>query len=511
MLSAARSVLFAMLVTAGLVTLVVYTRRGETPDVTMKPDPERPTVSAAEQKHAAVGSAGCLAAACHGAPATKALAREYDDKTWQSSGACWTAADPHTAAYFVLTTTDADTKAGVVKVSGEHIMRNLHAIRDPNVKPPAATADVRCVACHTNPALAAKDNWDKADKIALRSEGVSCEACHGAAGGWQGAHYGSAFKADRAKSYVEHGMEPLYDMGARAVACAGCHVGAPAQIEGGKEVVPVRDMNHDMIAAGHPRLNFDFADYQARLPRHWQEKQRLEKGTPAYEPNPAKVWLVGRAAHAEAACKLLEDRVKRATANDERTPWPEYAEFNCAACHHSLRSPNSETHGDWRQGLNHIGGRPLGVAPWQPIWPLTSAAGLALPTRDDALLKNVMKAAESRPSRNAGPEAGTAAGKMKTKRDEWLALSDDAANALALQYVKGAKQPQLPEWDAAAQLFYGAAALKRANRIGADVAAFWDVRDTLRPTEGSGEANKYPFPQTNWKKLEEGFRVILPK
>lgn len=500
-----------MLVTAGLVTLVLYTRRGETPDVTVKPDPERPAASAADQKHAPVGSAGCLAAACHGAPAEKALRREYDNHTWQSSGACWTAADPHSAAYFVLTTTDADTKAGVVKVSGEHIMRNLHAIRDPNVKPPAATEDVRCVACHTNPALAAEPNWKLPDKVALRSEGVSCEACHGAAGGWQGAHYTTAFKADRKKGYAEHGMKPLYDMGERAVACAGCHVGAPAQRDGsGKEIVPVRDMNHDMIAAGHPRLNFDFADYQARLPRHWQEKERLKADTPAYEPNPAKVWLVGRAAHAEAACDLLADRVERSK-GDPRTPWPEYAEFNCAACHHSLRSPNSTEHGDWRQSLNHTAGRPLGVAPWQPIWPLTSAAGLALPTRDKAPLSAVVLAAESRPTRNAGPVAAKAATDMADLRKKWLAVSDSDAEAEALKYIKGAGAPALPEWDAAAQLFYGAAALKRAKLIPADVSAFWDVRDALRPTEGRGGANEYPFPLMNWKKLEGPFQVILPK
>ncbi len=500
-----------MLVTAGLVTLVVYTRRGETPDVVVKPDPERPTASAADLKRVPVGSAGCLAAACHGAPAQKALRREYDDTTWQSSGACWTAADPHTAAYAVLSTTDADTKNGTVKVSGEHIMRNLHGIRDKRVAPPPATADARCVACHTNPALAAKGNWDKADKLALRSEGVSCEACHGAAGGWQGAHYTAAFKADRKKGYAEHGMEPLYDMGARAVACAGCHVGAPAQTDAsGNELVPVRDMNHDMIAAGHPRLNFDFADFQARLPRHWQEKERLKPNTPAYEPNPAQVWLVGRAAHAEAACRLLADRVERSK-SDPRTPWPEYAEFNCAACHHGLRSPNSTEHGDWRQSLNHTGGRPLGVAPWQPIWPLTSAAGLKEPARDKAPLSAVVLAVESRPSRNAGPVAAEAANAMAALRAKWLALSNDGAEELALRYVKGAGGPTAPEWDASAQLFWAAAALKRANRVPADVAAFRKVRDALTPTEGPGEANTRPFPMLNWADLETGFRVILPK
>lgn len=507
MLSAARSVLLAMLLTAGAVALVVYARRGASAEVTVKPDPERPTASAAEQIHAPVGSAGCLAAACHGGPAEKALRREYDSNTWQSAGACWTAADPHTAAYFVLTTTDADTKNGVVKVSAAHIMARYA----PGKK---ATDEARCVACHTNPALAAQDNWNKADKIALRSEGVSCEACHGAAGGWQGPHYTTEFKKDRAANYPKHGMNPLYDMGARAVACAACHVGAPAEKDAsGKEIVPVRDMNHDMIAAGHPRLNFDFADYQARLPRHWQEKHRLVEGMPAYDPNPAKVWLVGRAAHAEAACKLLADRVARATANDKLTPWPEFAEFNCAACHHGLRAPAKETGGDWRQSLNATGGRPLGVAPWQPIWPLTSAAGLAEPKRDKAELSAVVLAAESRPTRNAGPVAAAAAKKMADLRGEWLKLPDTDKSAVTklADYVTKAGTPDVPDWDSAAQLFYARAALARAKWNGGIVTDFEVVRNALRPREGPGEIAPRPFPLVDWDNLRAGFGGIVPK
>jgi hypothetical protein len=498
-----------MLVTAGVVTLVVYTQRGETPDVTVKPDPERPTVSAADQKHAPVGSAGCLAAACHGAPAGKALRREYDEHTWQSSGACWTAADPHTAAYFVLTTTDADKERGVVKVSAEHIMARYA----PGKK---ATDEARCVACHTNPALASPDNWNKADKIALRSEGVSCEACHGAAGGWQGAHYGSAFKANRANSYKDTGMMRLYDMGERAVACAGCHVGAPADPASG---APVRDMNHDMIAAGHPRLNFDFADFQARLPRHWQEKDRTKEPPKPYEPNPAKVWLVGRAAHAEAACKLLEDRVKRAENGDKLTPWPEFAEFNCAACHHSLRAPllqkdtdaDKAANSEWRQKLEHMAGRKPGAAPWQPIWPLTSAAGLKWPERGSADLKDVVLAAESRPSRAAGPVAAKAAGGMAKERAKWLAAADDDAVKALADYVTKAGSPEVPDWDSAAQLFWARAALARAKWNGGIVTDFEVVRNALRPREGPGAKDPRPFPLVDWDNLKAGFRGIVPK
>src|SRR6476660_5000791 len=105
----------------------------------------------------------------------------------------------------------------------------------------------------------------------LRSEGVGCEACHGNASSWYGPHTGDTWSAaNRPALYQTHGMHKLYDVGERALVCAGCHVGAPADEKRGYPVP--RDMNHDMIAAGHPRLNFDFADYQRRLPPHWQEK-----------------------------------------------------------------------------------------------------------------------------------------------------------------------------------------------------------------------------------------------
>ena len=78
----------------------------------------------------------------------------------------------------------------------------------------------------------------------------------------------------------------------RATICSGCHVGAPADL--GRSFA-VRDMNHDMIAAGHPRLNFDFGEFMRRLPRHWHQ---------ANPASPVREWLIGRVVHAEAACKL---------------------------------------------------------------------------------------------------------------------------------------------------------------------------------------------------------------
>ncbi|MFO0801822.1 MAG: hypothetical protein U0791_01680 [Gemmataceae bacterium] len=176
---------------------------------------------------------------------------------------------------------------------------------------------------------------------------MSCEACHGDAGKWMPKHT-TWGKTDRAAGYDATGMAKLFDIGERAVICAGCHVGAAADDSRG---YPVRDMNHDMIAAGHPRLNFDFAEYQRWLRPHWQEEDR----SPEFE---VKAWLVGRAAHAEAATKLTADRESRGKAGS--APWPEFAESSCVSCHHKLEdgfpavSAKPAPQVMWPQGLDRI-------------------------------------------------------------------------------------------------------------------------------------------------------------
>jgi hypothetical protein len=97
---------------------------------------------------------------------------------------------------------------------------------------------------------------------------------------------------------------------------------------------------------------------------------------------------------------------------------------------------------------------------------------------------------------------------MAALREQWLAMDDTAAETELLKYVTGAKVPTVPEWDASAQLFYGTAALKRANRVRADLSAFATVRDALRPREGEGGR---PFPLIDWGQLRTGFEGIVPK
>ena len=258
-----------------------------------------------------LGVAGCASSACHGGPASDSLSGILDSQTWASSATHWLAVDPHTKAYAALESSLADK-----------IMSRMHL----KLK---ATDDARCLACHTNPALA--EGEATPHEQALRKEGVGCESCHGSASKWLHSH--TTWTAEsRSSGYQQNGMTKLFDLGERALTCAGCHVGAPADPARGS---PVRDMNHDMIAAGHPRLNFDFADYQRRLPPHWFERDRTS-GLPIGPGFEVKAWLVGCVAYAEADLLLRSDRDIRAKRNDPHTPWPEFSEWSCVSCHHKL-------------------------------------------------------------------------------------------------------------------------------------------------------------------------------
>lgn len=481
---AARSVLLVFgIVATGAVAFGIISRPAPI-EVALGAREQAPRPSAADLKGAPVGMSGCLASACHGSNATDTLAGKLSLKTWESSGSTWAAADPHTAAYSLLT----DKPHRPVKVTAAHIMARY-------APGTSATADARCVACHTNPSLAAAERMGDARAQHLRTEGVSCEACHGNAGGWVADH--TTWKGDRKEVYAKTGINPLYDLGERALACAGCHVGAPAE-----NGLPVRDMNHDMIAAGHPRLNFDFAEYQRRLPKHWHERDRATNT--AITHSPAKEWLVGRVAHAEAACKLLADRAERSK-TDDRTPWPEFAEFNCAACHHNLRAATDKSvEAQWRKDPTNLGGRRIGATPWQPIWPLTASAGLDTPTPQNAALKDVSGAmGVSRPKRSdIAALSKRVAGDLTKERAATVARPDAEIDQRA-RALFPLVPPRVPEWDSAAQLFYGYAALERSKPGKSPlVPEFRKALAALRTDD---------WPKVNWPEVEAALGAIGPK
>ncbi len=111
-------------------------------------------------------------------------------------------------------------------------------------------------------------------------------------------------------------MRPLHDLGVRYRMCVECHVGCGE-----------RDVNHDLIAAGHPRLRFEAALFTERMPHHWPAEK-----APSFE---ALSWATGQVLAARTELNLLAYRADAAAA--QRKPWPEFAAYDCASCHHLPR------------------------------------------------------------------------------------------------------------------------------------------------------------------------------
>ncbi len=457
---------------AAVVWIIWFILAGETPAEIRLPT-DKPITATPTHSNAAIGTTGCLAAACHGGNASETLTGKLDTRTWQSAGTTEVAHDPHTRSYSLLT----DHPDRPVRVTAKVMMARL-GICTP------ATEDARCLACHTNPALAHSSVTKEDRLVALRSEGVGCEGCHGNAGGWLREH--TTWSPARAGNSGRSGMVALSDIGERAVACMGCHVGAPADES---RNYPVRDMNHDMIAAGHPRLNFDFAEYHRRLPKHWQEKSQKVHATSATGAKfDQRLWLVGRIAQAEVACKLLADRAERASQKDARTPWPELADYNCAACHHNIPQP-------WRSEPSRLGTRPAGSLAWQTIWPVTDPTTSLLEFDEVKKLMNVLQGNRPPGFKGVIEPARQAAARLSDFRWEISQQPDDEVARLGRQ-VFPARVTADEDSDHYGQLLLGLAAMRRSG--------------VLTPVQDAEFKAAFESINTkNWSEVRKALDVLL--
>ena len=410
-----RYLTLGVLAVAGLVALALSPSKSHSEVPAATPPVAGRVVAAASPR---VGNAGCSATACHGGPAPS-LTAPIDAHAWLGSATHWQARDPHTRAYDALElplAADVMARLKVPNPTGGFLK---------------ATESDLCLACHTDPRLVGQPGVP----VAVLAQGIGCETCHGHAERYLRDHTTWRTPAERAAGYAATGMAPLYDLGRRAAACAGCHVGAPA--EPGVSAVR-RDMNHDMIAAGHPRLDgFDFAEAQLRLTPHWSEKDRTRPGQPPRGPDAEwRTWLVGRAACGEAAARLLADRASHGV-------WPELAESDCRGCHHTVPGPERP-----------VAAGKLGAMRWQSAWPLTG--GTLAEASELASLAAWMSANRAPAPAEVSRRATAAAGQLAAWRDE-LSHDDGDLRPLARRLFP----PSAAGLDAAAVLS-GLAALERS-------------------------------------------------
>lgn len=245
-------------------------------------------------------AASCAATACHGG------ARPGIGDPYAARGAeypLWLERDPH-----------ANSWRTMCGEAASEMMHKLGILHNGQVRDQAGFDN--CLRCHnTTPRFAA----GRAPEF--HAEGVGCAACHGSAELWQRDHIRLRWNESAS---VALGKTPTKNLVARARMCASCHVGDSD-----------RDMNHDMIAAGHPALHYEFSAYHARLPKHWREPEFQTDAD--FE---AQLWLAGQVAATDAFLSLLMSRAEGRLAVSQ---WPEFASYDCSSCHQSFR-PGSLEH-----------------------------------------------------------------------------------------------------------------------------------------------------------------------
>jgi len=300
-------------------------RPAETP-----PPPGTPGAAPAEPGRY-IGVATCASATCHGSTVPLDV-----NPVLQNEYYTWLQQDRHARAYEVL----FDERSKII----------AHHLR---VGAPEK-AQV-CLDCHalTPPAGAVAGRLEIED-------GVSCESCHGPASGWVEGHRSEGWS--RSDS-VAAGLTDLRDPAVRAEACVSCHVGDSD-----------RQVDHAMLAAGHPVLLFELDNYTEAMPPHWAPAGAYD------DPHRAREAAAGRGVHAWVLglVRGLEQRLEIFAHRASTGPRPEPAEFRCDDCHHSLAEER------WRTlHRGRVGGLPVwNDARWRVLRPLVLEAA---PERVDAL------------------------------------------------------------------------------------------------------------------------------
>jgi hypothetical protein len=285
----------------------------------------------------------------------------------------------------------------------------------------------RCVGCHASPSLT------PAFRPAIEF-GVACQSCHGSAGGWIDRHYLASWKGG-------DGFRDLKDLPTRAEVCTSCHVGPVVSEEGTSYHV-----DHELIAAGHPRLAFELDAYLTNYPKHWDADQDADRYPGSFH---VSAWLCGQDA---AARKLVE-----ALAIGSPTQ-PEFSHYDCFDCHHAIQPPAAArpllAQGEGRSGL-----------PRPALLPLEQ---LAAATTGDARPPLEVLVQESRLRlENSWMMAGQAnppALEWAAPRLQLLRADDLPDHAAALRQIPAAWRHAdwpSPTWDEAAQYYLAVQALGR--------------------------------------------------
>jgi hypothetical protein len=299
---------------------------------------------------------------------------------------------------------------------------------DNDVAVKAKVAKVRlCLNCHATPAGESEEQHPPYEL------GVSCQACHGRAADWNEPHQMEWWRLVTPEAKTHLGFRNVRDPAERARLCASCHVGNLAE---GKFVT------HDWYAAGHPPLpSFEYSTFAAYMPVHWRPlaekpdfrgkdqtsppprspeqslanylrrhkiaetslrtsyreanfpREKFGEHDPLQDLPRLKDSVISSAVVLEAYVNLVKDYAKHSQGpedgNATRPAWPEFALYDCASCHHELRSGPGYPQRPF--GKNAVGRPPAQVWPAALLKLAVLQAAQYDPVKGESQLTAVLK------------------------------------------------------------------------------------------------------------------------
>ena len=243
------------------------------------PPEEIPAPRPAGEQFAAprfAGAQSCMATACHGK--STYTGADGDVLVRGAEYTFWRDMDPHARAGATLHSPRSRRMLAALKLVEQ------------------ADISRRCGSCHS-PMPAPEHRLDSF----VARQGVSCEDCHGPSEHWRSTHFRQASSP----------MTETKKLAVRTEVCAGCHIGSPGRV-----------VDHDLIAAGHPVLQFEMASFHDRLPKHWDEVRDRGRQPGGFE---TALWSHGQRALLERAVADVESM---------KSGRIELSSFDCYACHH---------------------------------------------------------------------------------------------------------------------------------------------------------------------------------
>jgi hypothetical protein len=447
-----------------LLLLSVRFARGDSPNLNPHPELQSP------------GITGCMTTACHGSNVSNA-------QNWQRAGKIWFDTDPHARAYTSLLT-DASAKI-VSRLANNELNPTSQAYRD--------ILDAKCISCHSNESVAESQ----------RVLGVDCQLCHGSADAWGSEHYSNEWKSLGKSRFDGTSRTNVESISGRAQICVSCHVGELNRTNG-LSVGRDREVDHRLMAAGHPPMYFDFEIYLRRYPSHW-DTQDVQVGLGS--KTGMERWRIGKITTAIAKLKLLAARGERSTSQSVKdADWPELTEYNCTSCHHTLGQPN------WRQARSSTT-----LASWDD-WTISQLDAAIRDQSIDELESRIMRLKKS--VENVSPEP-TQVATMAASLKEWLELelkhvSTPSENSVEVMLLKLQSRMEsvdrLPIWESATQWYIATRVLSEGIGIAGSNAPVLFVKKDPFVNTGTwlpSSSNEWDTPKTFHPEMLQDYRNDL--